>query len=313
MTTERFEILLISVCADGATVNMGRVNGACIQLKSQRAWLIVTHCSNHRLELVVSDAFSLDNSFNDLNTQLADIFRLFRNSGKAKRVITQLAIRMNVMFVNFPKPDDTRFSPHKYNAIKAMIINFLPLMMFAENALESDDLVTNEMKMKLRGYLRKWSSYKHLAAMHFYCLVFFHLAHVSYQLQSEHVLITDVLDCIDEAKEKITELRALQNSLPFSSQEVNDSHINTVSATNVPATLQFKERMRVYEGVDLPCQNLTLKVVNITIHTALKSSFHLSANHGVKLNTLALTIFKLENQQNNIRTTYKNVALILFF
>ena len=78
----------------------------------------VTHCSNHRLELVVSDAFSLDNSFNDLNTQLADIFRLFRNSGKAKRVITQLAIRMNVMFVNLPKPDGTRFSPHKYNAIK---------------------------------------------------------------------------------------------------------------------------------------------------------------------------------------------------
>ena len=45
----------------------------------------------------------------------------------------------------------------------------------------------------------------------------------------------------------------------------------------------------------------------------IKPSLHLSTNHGVKLHTLALTIFELESQQNSIRAVFKNVALMLFF
>ena len=44
---QRYKNLLIAVCADGAGVNMGRIFGACTEMKSSRPWLLVIHCVNH--------------------------------------------------------------------------------------------------------------------------------------------------------------------------------------------------------------------------------------------------------------------------
>ena len=41
---------LVSVCTDGASVNMGIYNGAVTKIKETRPWLLDIHCSNHRLE-----------------------------------------------------------------------------------------------------------------------------------------------------------------------------------------------------------------------------------------------------------------------
>lgn len=46
VSNERYESLLIAVCADGAEVNMGRKSGTCTELKSLRAWLLIIHCVN---------------------------------------------------------------------------------------------------------------------------------------------------------------------------------------------------------------------------------------------------------------------------
>ena len=54
----RFTYLLVSHCADGASVNMGRYNGACTLMRNdEREWLLIIHCSNHRLELAIADAY----------------------------------------------------------------------------------------------------------------------------------------------------------------------------------------------------------------------------------------------------------------
>ena len=46
---------LISVYADGASVNMGKRNGAIITLQNYNPSLLVTDCSLHKLELAVSE------------------------------------------------------------------------------------------------------------------------------------------------------------------------------------------------------------------------------------------------------------------
>lgn len=55
-----FETKMIGFMADGASVNMGEVNGLSGRLKRENdmPWLISVHCLNHRLELAVKDAFS---------------------------------------------------------------------------------------------------------------------------------------------------------------------------------------------------------------------------------------------------------------
>ena len=61
VSDERYNNLLIAVCADGVGVNMGRISGACTAMKS-RPWLVVFHCVNHQLELAIVNAF-LSNAY----------------------------------------------------------------------------------------------------------------------------------------------------------------------------------------------------------------------------------------------------------
>jgi len=46
---ENFISTMISVCADGASVNMGSIDGACTKMKTEdnRDWLLILHCANH--------------------------------------------------------------------------------------------------------------------------------------------------------------------------------------------------------------------------------------------------------------------------
>ena len=48
LSPEKFQNLLIGVCADGASVNMGVHSGVCTVLKKDRPWLIIMQCMNHR-------------------------------------------------------------------------------------------------------------------------------------------------------------------------------------------------------------------------------------------------------------------------
>ena len=49
---------LVSCTADGASVNFGVKTGLLTRLDSDRGWLVNIHCSNHRIELAVKDAFN---------------------------------------------------------------------------------------------------------------------------------------------------------------------------------------------------------------------------------------------------------------
>ena len=80
VSDERNKNLLIAVCADGAGVNMGRISGACNEMKSSRPWLLVIHCVNHKLELAIGDAFLSHVSFKSLDEMLTSIYYLFRST-----------------------------------------------------------------------------------------------------------------------------------------------------------------------------------------------------------------------------------------
>ena len=74
---ERFASLLINVCCDGASVNMGVYNGACARMKENRVWLLVIHCANPRLELAPQDAFKKNDSFKSIYEFMREIWTTF--------------------------------------------------------------------------------------------------------------------------------------------------------------------------------------------------------------------------------------------
>ena len=93
---------------------------------------------------------------------------MFSNSGKAKYLFTSVALALDVASVSFVKASGTRFQNHKYAAVKAMIINVLPLCLYLEQVIENPGACKGETATKLKGYLNKFVSCKYLASLHFY-------------------------------------------------------------------------------------------------------------------------------------------------
>ena len=161
---------LVCTCADGASVNFGSKRGALTMMKSEdRPWLLMIHCCAHRIELAVKDAFLKSSNFAKIDDMMLNLYTFFRNSGKCWRILLHLAERLGVMVLRFPKASGTQFQVHKYQAIKALIVNFMPLCLFAENMIQAGVAVCKpDQKAKLKGYLNTWLSYEYLAAIHLY-------------------------------------------------------------------------------------------------------------------------------------------------
>ena len=65
---------LVGACADGASVNFGVKSGVLTQLKSEQPSLVAVHCTAHRLELALKDAFS-GTYFNEVGIHLSSFKR----------------------------------------------------------------------------------------------------------------------------------------------------------------------------------------------------------------------------------------------
>ena len=50
---------LVSMTSDGASVNLGVLNGFLIKIAEALPWLIKIHCANHRIELAFKHVFKV--------------------------------------------------------------------------------------------------------------------------------------------------------------------------------------------------------------------------------------------------------------
>ena len=58
--------------------------GVCTLFREDREWLMVIHCTNHRLELAMKDAFSAGATFKEVDKALLEMYLITRDSGKVK-------------------------------------------------------------------------------------------------------------------------------------------------------------------------------------------------------------------------------------
>ena len=158
------------VRADGASVNMGIYTGACTQIKNDgRDWFLKIHCANHRLELPIGSAYADEPKFKIPDNLQLNIYQLFKNSGKLRRLLPTIALNLSVTCVFFIRSHGTRFQNHKYGAIKALLINLVPLYLLCENMITggSDSCHSATTLSTLKDFFDKLQSCKYLAAIHF--------------------------------------------------------------------------------------------------------------------------------------------------
>ncbi|XP_064605788.1 zinc finger protein 862-like [Liolophura sinensis] len=255
---DKYQKGLVSACADGAAVNLGRLNGAMTVLKAERPWMLIIHCSAHPLELAVQDAFKQTPDFQRIDDMMLNLHLFFRDGEKRWRILILVTEKLGVLIQRFPKDAGTRFQVHKYRALKVLIVNFLPLCLFAENMIQSTNKECDPpQKAKLRGYLNQWLSYQYLASLHMYRLVLHETAHLSYICQESQKLVTEVIVVMKSAEDNLAAVAENNEELPFPAEINDDSVTITASATNLPANQNFKEKNQLTEKQKTKAQRCT--------------------------------------------------------
>ena len=67
---------LVSICVDGAAVNLGVRHGLSALLKEDMPWLVAVHCMNHRLELTAKDA-CITSFLDEISTMLLNLHYMY--------------------------------------------------------------------------------------------------------------------------------------------------------------------------------------------------------------------------------------------
>ena len=209
---EEWEHSLVSVCADGASVNTGAYNGLLKQLEVDREWLIKTHCVSHRIELAIKNSLLSEKSFSDIREFLVSLYYYCKRSGKFVRHMSETAASFSAPFTKLPKVHGTRFVSHQKNGAEALINDWVVLLQGIENSLEN----SAQKNAKLGGYLKKLKNIE----MFFSTLLFMEflsiLAPLSVKFQKADLQVFEImgeieetLSNLDDALEDVSQCRLL--------------------------------------------------------------------------------------------------------
>ena len=109
-------------------------------------------------------------AFTEVTEVLLALYYLTRNSGKVKSLLTKIALELDVVCVAFVKSEGTRFQNHKYRAIKALIVNYLPMYLLMENyTCAGSKLGDSSMRSKMVNWLELFRKYKFLTSVSMFC------------------------------------------------------------------------------------------------------------------------------------------------
>ena len=86
----KFEDLIVGLNTDGASVNMGPLNGLGKMVNDSSPWLQLVHCFNHRIKLALKDLFDTS-TFGDIDNMLMKLYYLYEKSLKRYRVLKELS------------------------------------------------------------------------------------------------------------------------------------------------------------------------------------------------------------------------------
>lgn len=205
ISDEKYNKLLVSVTADGASVNTGVYNGLLTQMKNDnRPWLLTTHCISHRVELAVKT--SMGASFQEIKDCMTTLYYLFKRSGKFKRHFVATANALDVHHFNFPKVHGTRFVNHVRGGLNHLLNNWVVLAQAIENSLASTK--DRSVSAKLRGILKKLKDFTFLAKCTLYKELLNAISVLSLQFEKHEIYAYEVLPSIEKTKDALNDLFA---------------------------------------------------------------------------------------------------------
>ena len=196
---------LVSICIDGAAVNLGVRHGLSALLKEDMPWLVAVHCMNHRLELAAKDACSTS-FLDEISTMLLNLHYMYEKSPKRLRELQMIAELMEESIRKPDKANGTRWLQHKSRALSTLLLGY-PVIVAHLKSMSSDESNLKPVdKIRFSGYVKKLTSFKFVLHTLFYECLLNPLASFLCSLQADSV---DLSFCIAKLKSLLSSLEHL--------------------------------------------------------------------------------------------------------
>ena len=205
---ERYTKRMVSMTADGASVNFGQYRGLLTRMSNDdRDWLLKIHCVCHRLELAIKDSLLKNKQLSAVKDFMLTLYYLFKQSGKVKAHFEQYGSTvLGATIYIFPKVSGTRFVSHVRRGLHHLLHNWPILYRVCEDCISSTDANMRGIKPKMQGVMKKLKDGKFFLC----CVVLRQLLDVlsqfSLQLERGEINVFDVDLLVDKTEEKLQDI-----------------------------------------------------------------------------------------------------------
>lgn len=196
---------MISVTADGASVNTGRLNGLFSKLTGDdRPWLVGIHCVLHRLELAIGGTLLKQRQFTTVKDIMILLFTLTKQSGSFQRHLSDTARQFGVRAYKFPKVHGSRFVNHQRRGLEVLLHNWIPLLIAIQTAVT--DKRFKNIQPKLTGIRKQLANVRILSSACLFKVILDIVAHLSLKFEENKLLVFDVQPAFETALNDMEEL-----------------------------------------------------------------------------------------------------------
>ena len=197
----------MSICVDGAAVNLGVRQGLAALLRQEMPWLVAVHCLNHRLELAVKNAFA-NTYMDEVSSMLTNLYYVYENSPKRLRELKTLADILEEAVRKPEKAHGTRWLQHKSRAVRSLLLGYPVICAHLESMASEESSVKAADKARFKGYLTKLTSFKFVLHMLFFEALLNPLAGLSCHLQGSSADLPFALAKLKSFRSRIQTFKA---------------------------------------------------------------------------------------------------------
>ena len=219
---------LVGLNLDGASVNMGTMNGLGKLVRDEAHWVEIVHCFNHRLELAIKDTFTTTIFYHNIDEMLTKLYYCYQKSPKRLQQLRELN---DACEKSIPKPTKAcgaRWVDFKFQAMERILGNYGPYMTQLEQLSHSDS--QPKKREEIKGYLNKWQDAGYIIHMAIFIDILSPWRRLNLSMQHENNDPVKIIRCINEFTWAMSKLRLIvENSLDGKENQVNTYLQNFIS------------------------------------------------------------------------------------
>ena len=222
---------LVGLNLDGASVNMGRMNGLGKLVRDEAPWVEIVHFFNHRLELAIKDAFTTAKFYHNIDEMLTKLYYFYQKSPKRLQQLRELN---DAYEKSIPKPTKaygTWWVDFKFQAMERILGNYGPYMTHLEQLPHSNSQPKKQEEIK--GYLNKLQDASYVIHMAIFIDILSPLQRLSLSMQHENHDPVKIIRCINEFTWAMSKLwLIMENSLDGNEKTCLQNFISNVKKNN---------------------------------------------------------------------------------